>query len=119
MKLLFDHNVDRRLRRHLPAHQISTTEEMGWDRLQNGDLIRAAAAGGFEAFLSIDKKIEHEHNLSKLPLPIVILDTFSNALPHLLPLVPAINQLLTAPLTPALYVISRDGTTVLRLTEPR
>jgi len=100
-----------------PPHSISTTREMGWDRVENGALIRAAAASGFDAFLSIDKKIEHEHNLSKLPLPVLILDTLSNALPQLLPLVPAVNQLLSAPLTPALY-LSPDGS-VLRLTAPR
>jgi hypothetical protein len=69
---------------------------MGWDRVENGALIRAAAASGFDAFPSIDKKLEHEHNLSKLPLPVLILDTLSNALPQLLPLVPAVNQLLRA-----------------------
>jgi len=26
----------------LPSHDIKTTQEMGWDRLRNGDLIRVA-----------------------------------------------------------------------------
>jgi hypothetical protein len=91
---------------------------MGWERLSNGVLIRAAADSGFEILLSIDKKIEYEQNLATLPLPIVILDSYSNALPQLLPFVPALLKLLGGALTPALYVILKDGT-VLRLTSPR
>jgi hypothetical protein len=74
LKVLFDHNVNRHFRRHLPSHQIKTAAEMGWDRLANGLLIQSAASASFEAFLTIDKKIRHEQNLNKLPLPVVLLD---------------------------------------------
>ncbi len=67
MKVLFDHNVNRHFGRHLPGHQIKTAAKMGWDRLANGALIQSAASAGFEVFLTIDKKIRHEQNLSKLP----------------------------------------------------
>ena len=47
MKILFDHNVDRRFRQQLPGHEIQTARERGWDKLENGVLLRAAADGGF------------------------------------------------------------------------
>jgi hypothetical protein len=56
LKVLFDHNVDRRFRKRLPGHEIKTTREMRWETLLNGALLQAAAGGGFEAFISIDKK---------------------------------------------------------------
>jgi hypothetical protein len=38
--------------------------------------------------LGVDKKLQHEQNLKTLPLPIVVLDSVSNALPALIPFAP-------------------------------
>lgn len=91
---------------------------MGWDKFENGVLIKAAAEDGFDAFLSIDKKLEHEQNLRTLPLPVIVLDSVSNALPALLPFAAFVLDLPQAPLDRMLYVIQSDGV-VLRLTAPR
>ena len=109
MKVLLDHNVDRRFRRHLPGHEIKTVREMRWETLTNGDLLQAAAAGGFEVLLSVDKKLQHEQNLKTLPLPIIVLDSISNALPALIPFAPHVLALLQAPLPIALHLIAADG----------
>lgn len=79
MRVLFDHNVDRRLRKHLPGHTVRTAREMGWEKFENGVLIQTAADGKFDALLSIDKNIEYQQNLGTLPLPIIVLDSVSNA----------------------------------------
>ena len=119
MRILLDHNVTRHVRPHLSGHDVRTTREQGWDRLGNGVLLRAAAAdGGFDVFLTIDKKMEYEQNLRRFPLPIVMLDAISNDLADLLPFVPAVLDLLSAPLAPALYVMAADGT-VTRVAAPR
>lgn len=118
MKILFDHNVDRRFRKHLPGHKIQTTREMRWDTLANGRLLKAAADAAFEPVISIDKKIEHEQNLRKLPLPVILIDSISNALPKLIPFAPHLLDLLNQPLECILYIVQSDGT-VLRLTAPR
>jgi hypothetical protein len=117
LKVLFDHNVNRRLRRHLIGHDIKTTQQMGWDRLENGVLLQAAAPE-FDAFLSFDKKMEYEQNLLTLPLPVILVDSISNALPASLPFVPFILALLNSPLDRAMYIIKADGT-VVRLAAPR
>lgn len=116
--MLLDHNVDRRFRRHLPGHEIKTAREMGWEALANGILLMAAAGAGFEAFVSVDKNIEHEQNLMTLPLPLLILDARSNALPALVPFAGFILDLLKSPLDHVLYVIEPSGS-ILRLTSPR
>ncbi len=118
MKVLFDHNVDRRLRRHLSGHEYRTTREMGWETLENGSLLKTSAANGFEAFVRIDKNIEHQQNLRSLPLPVIVLDAPSNALTRLLPFCKPLMALLSTPLDRALYIIQLDGS-ILRLIAPR
>jgi hypothetical protein len=110
LKLLFDHNVDRRFRRYLPDHETKTAREMGWDALSNGDLLAAAAATTFDAVLSLDKNLRHGQNLRKLPIPIIVVDSVSNALPALIPFAPYIQDLLrAAPLPAVVHVVGSDG----------
>jgi len=109
LKLLFDHNVDRRFRRHVPGHEIKTTREMRWELLSNGKLLRAAADAGFGAFVSIDKKLQFEQNLDRLPIAVIVLDSFSNALPALIPFAPFLQDLLKESLLNVFHLISPDG----------
>jgi hypothetical protein len=109
VRVLLDHNLPRRLRDHLIGHDVKTAREMKWEELENGVLLRAAADAGFNAILSIDKKLEHEQNLAQLPIPVIVLDAISNALPGLLPLVPFLQQLLNSPLERILYIVQETG----------
>jgi hypothetical protein len=90
---------------------------MGWETLANGILLRECAGASFEAFISIDKKLRYEQNLTTLPLPVVVLDAISNALPSLIPFAPGLLQLLTARLDRCLYILD-DAGTVTRLGRP-
>ena len=109
--------LPRRLRQHLPAHGILTAREMKWEQLRNGARISAAVEAGFDAILTIDKQLEYQQRLTSLPLPVVVVDGKSNALPDLIPFVPSLLKLLNSPLDIALYVVQENGE-VLRLTEP-
>jgi predicted nucleotidyltransferase component of viral defense system len=66
VKVLFDHNLPRRLREHLPGHEIRTAREMKWEQLRNGALLSAASEARFEVFVTIDKQLEHQQNLRTL-----------------------------------------------------
>jgi hypothetical protein len=112
LKILLDHNVDRRFIRHLPGHDVQTTRQMRWEELSNGQLIQAAATTGFDVMLSVDKNLRHEQNLDKLPLPIIVLDSASNALPYLIPFATPTLELLKQPLQKAIYLIGPDGSIV-------
>ena len=118
MKILFDHNLPRRLREHLPGHEICTTREMKWEQLRNGALMSVAAEAGFEVFVTIDKQIEHQQNLAALVLTVVVVDGKSNALPALLPFTPFLGNLFASSLERTLYVVEESGN-VLQLREPR
>ena len=118
MRILFDHNLPRRFREQLPEHDVRTAREMKWEQLRNGALLSAASDAGFDAFLTIDKQLEHQQNLAALALPVVVLDGESNALPALLPFAPFIHDVLATPLECALYIVQESGR-VLRLKAPR
>lgn len=74
MRVLLDNCVHRHVRRLLPGHDVRHTSEVGWAALRNGELI-ARAARQFDVFVTTDKKIRHEQNLLKAPLPIVELNS--------------------------------------------
>ena len=102
MRLLLDESVPSRLRRSLPNHDVKTVVEMGWGGIMNGELL-ALAASNFDAFVTVDKNLPYQQDLSTLPIAVVVLDAHSNELPALLPLVPHLEQALVT-LVPRTYV---------------
>jgi hypothetical protein len=76
MKILLDQGVPAPLRRAFADHDISTAFEMGWAKLMNGDLLRAAE-GRFEVFITTDKNLRHQQNLTGMVLAILVLPTTS------------------------------------------
>lgn len=73
MRVLFDKNAPYGLARHLEAHTVSKAADLGWGTLQNGELIAAAEEAGFEVFLTADKNLQYQQNLSERRIGIVVL----------------------------------------------
>ncbi len=42
MKILLDHNLDRRLKNYLTEHETATTQDQGWADVLNGELLTLA-----------------------------------------------------------------------------
>jgi hypothetical protein len=80
--------LDRRLARDIAGHDVSTVQQMGWAGIQNGELLRSAAAAAFDAFITGDRNLSFQQNLAELPLAVVVLKAPSNRLADLKPLVP-------------------------------
>ncbi len=93
MRLLLDESVPRRLRQHLPGHDVKTVVEMGWSGVKNGALL-ALAGSDFDAFITVDKNLPYQQNLTTLPVAVVVLDASSNELSHLLPLMVQLDSTL-------------------------
>ena len=74
----------------LPGHDVTTTQTMGWAGVKNGELVRRAAAEGFDVLITIDKNIEFQQNLASLPLSVVLVRARSNRVDDLEPLAPAV-----------------------------
>lgn len=73
MKLLLDECVPKRLRNDFPDHEIRTLNEVGLKGLKNGELLSAAVSQGFEALLTVDRRIPFQQNLARLNLALIIL----------------------------------------------
>ena len=102
MRLLLDESVPSRLRRALPTHSVRTVGEMGWSGVKNGKLL-ALAAVEFDAFVTVDKNLPYQQNLTTLPIAVIVLDAMSIELPALLPLMSALELQLSS-LMPKTYV---------------
>ena len=66
---------------------------MGWKGIRNSTLLQLAAAD-FDAFLTADQNLEHQQNLSALPIAVVVLVAPTNRIESLRPLIPALLRTL-------------------------
>ena len=69
--------------------------EMGWTGIKNGELLRLAASD-FDAFITADKNLQYQQNLSALPIAVVVLHAQSNELHVLMPLLPELEATLAS-----------------------
>jgi predicted nuclease of predicted toxin-antitoxin system len=77
MKVLFDQNVPRNLADFLTAHEVTRSIELGWDRLKNGELLKAAEEVDFEILATCDRNLAYQQNLRNRKLAIVVLPAAS------------------------------------------
>jgi hypothetical protein len=77
----------------------------GWSGVKNGRLL-ALAGEAFDVFVTVDKNLPYQQNTANLPVAVLVLDAWSNELPFLLPLLPALEQALVE-LVPGSYKVIR------------
>jgi predicted nuclease of predicted toxin-antitoxin system len=75
MRLLFDQGTPLPLRKHLRDHTVVTAFEKGWNELENGDLLAAAEADGFDALITTDQNLRYQQNLSGRKIAVVVILT--------------------------------------------
>jgi len=68
VRVLLDAQLPRHLARELRGHEVSTVQQKGWVGLNNGELLRCAADAGFEVFVTADRNLEFQQNLSQTRL---------------------------------------------------
>ncbi|MDE0045680.1 MAG: hypothetical protein OXU19_07425 [bacterium] len=107
MKVLPDESVPRRLASFFPEPlTLRTVQEMGWAGTPNGLLLSRAAAENFKALVTVDRGIEHQQNISALPISIIIMLAPRNRLAELQPLVPKVVSLLSVCLEKRIYHVT-------------
>jgi hypothetical protein len=77
MRILFDQDTPAPLRRSLVLHTVSTAYEMGWSRLHNGNLLSAAESEKFDIFVTTDRNLRYQQNLTGRCMAILVLPTTS------------------------------------------
>ena len=74
MLVLFDNGTPRTLARYLIDHQaVTEARARGWDELENGELLTAAEAAGFEVLVTTDKNLSYQQNLAGRKIGLVVL----------------------------------------------
>ncbi|MFI5385698.1 MAG: DUF5615 family PIN-like protein [Fimbriimonadales bacterium] len=84
MRILLDENVPHALKDALPAHQCLTAQEMGWASISNGELLDRIR-GEFDALVTLDRGIIHQHNHRGHPLIIAVLRVPNSRVESVLP----------------------------------
>lgn len=74
MRIVFDKNVPIGVRRFLSPHYVRTFVEMQWHpQLENGQLLEAAEAAGFDVMITSDQNIRYQQNLTGRKLALLVL----------------------------------------------
>lgn len=94
VRILLDENLPRRLKGLLPAEvEAVTVQERGWGSIQNGELLRLTQ-DEFDVFLTVDRGIPHQQDLSRLSLAVIILEARGNKFADLAPLMGPVTEAL-------------------------
>jgi len=100
MTIILDENLPRPLLRIFRGHSVTTVQDQGLAGTVNGALL-AKLSGAFDVFITADKNLRYQQNLSRRTLAIIELPT--NRLPLLRPLFPRIAAAVES-VTPSSYV---------------
>jgi len=73
MRVLFDNGTPRGVAAALSDHFVEEARSHGWDTLRNGELLDAAEAAGFDVFLTTDRNLRYQQNLSGRRIAVVVL----------------------------------------------
>ncbi len=95
MRVLLDEQLPRQLTRHLIGHEVRTVQQQTWAGFNNGVLLAAAEAAGFNVFVTGDRNLEHQQKLTSRRLGVIVVFAPSNALEDLIPLVPEVLAAIT------------------------
>lgn|SRR5690348_6433515 len=93
MRVLFDQGTPVPILRYLSGHEVRVSADFGWERLTNGELLRAAEQEGFEVLLTTDKNIRYQQNLKGRRIAIVVLghSQWPSLRPHVQRVVEAVD----------------------------
>ena len=72
MRVLLDEQLPRQLAQYMVGHDVRTVQQQSWAGLKNGALLAAAEAAGFPVLLTGDQNLEHQQNLTKRTLDVVV-----------------------------------------------
>ena len=104
MNVLLDECVPARLARLLTGHSVATVPQRGWAGIKNGDLLKLAEKE-FDVFVTVDRKISVEQDLTKFDIAVVLIRSRSNRLEDIRPLVLDLLQKIGKPAPLVLTIV--------------
>jgi predicted nuclease of predicted toxin-antitoxin system len=89
MRILLDENFPADFAKLLPSQAVLTVHRLGWSGIKNGELLRRAREI-CDVFVTLDRNLEFQQNLSDSPFGIVVVRAVSNRIADLRPHIDAI-----------------------------
>jgi Domain of unknown function (DUF5615) len=93
MRILLDESLPKDLAPLIIGHDVTTVRAAGWSSVKNGKLL-ALAATRFDVFVTADRNLEFQQNLSALPLAVVVLFVRRTRVQAIEPFIPELLKLL-------------------------
>jgi predicted nuclease of predicted toxin-antitoxin system len=106
VNVLLDECVPARLTRSLTAHSVTTVQKHGWSGTRNGELL-ALAQQEFDAFVTVDRKLATQQDLTTFRIPVLLIRARTNRLEHIRPLAAELLEQLPNAARGELTVIGR------------
>ena len=78
------------------------------ERQKNGELLGLMTLNGFDAFVTIDKNLRHQQNLSRFANKLIVLDAPNNKIVTLIPFIEKLTAILSAPMGNQIVIVSQD-----------
>lgn len=72
MKVLLDEMLPIGVAQLLPDHDVTTVKAAGFAGLKNGELLRRAAASGYDVLLTADRNLPGQQNIRATPIAVVL-----------------------------------------------
>ena len=94
MRILIDECLNWRLGRGLSGHYAVSAQKLGWSGIQNGKLLALAVEHGFDVFLTGDRNLMFQQNVTEFSIAVVVLEAAGTQLHQTLPLMPMVIALL-------------------------
>jgi hypothetical protein len=95
VRILLDECVNAGVKAAFPGHTVRTVTEISWRSSKDGPLL-AYAEDAFDVFVTIDRKLERQHDLKRLRLGFVVAHVPNNELASYQPI---FDELLSAAAT--------------------
>ena len=109
MKILLDESLPKKLKINFAAeHEVFTVREKGWNGRKNGELLGLTTLDGFDAFVTIDKNLQHQRNLLRFPIKLTVLDSPNNKIETLIPYIEKLAVILSSSLENQIVSVNLD-----------
>ncbi len=91
MKILLDESLPRKLRYDFDEkHEVKTVRDMGWLGKKNGELLELLTENNFKLFVTVDRNLAYQQNLTRFTVTIFVLRAKNNTRKTLRLLIPKI-----------------------------
>lgn len=105
MRVLLDNCVDVRFARLIPGHEVVHARDLGWQELENGQLLAAADEERFQVVVTIDKNMRFQQNIAARRLSLVTLSPKLTELDFLAPLAAKLAAVLGGEIAPGSVIV--------------